>query len=76
MAGKRCLMNFVQLHDIHIFQQLQFEEILLRSTTKSWCLVNRGPIQPVIVTGLSGKIHELVHLEKAKRSVNYYQLFF
>lgn len=70
MARKR-LLNFIELHDVHIFQQLQYEEILLRSTQKSWCLINKGPIKPVIVTGLSGKIHELVHLEKAKRLVIY-----
>jgi hypothetical protein len=66
---KQIKLNYVKLNGLHIFDQLQYEEILLRSTNKSWCIVNKGPIKPVIVTGLSGKIPELVHTDLARRFV-------
>jgi hypothetical protein len=64
---KNIKLNFVKLNDCHIFQQLQYEEVFLRSTQQALCLVNKGPKKPVIVTGLSGKIPELVHVDSAKR---------
>jgi hypothetical protein len=64
---KNIKLNFVKLENCHIFQQLQYEEVFLRSTQKAWCLINKGPTKPVIVTGLSGKIPELVHVDFAKR---------
>jgi len=56
------------LHLIHtsgtsIFEQLQWEEALLRADDRNWCIINEGT-SPAIVLGISGKIDQHIHLEK------------
>lgn len=60
-------LRFARLKNVHIFEQLRLEELLLRHDDKCWCLINSGPKIPAIVTGFSGKVPELVEIEAAKR---------
>ena len=57
----------VNLRGMNIFQQLQYEELLLRNTTQNWFLYNTHSQEKTIVVGFSGKIPELVNIEKAKK---------
>ncbi len=57
-------MKIVHFKKLPVFQQLQLEEALLRANRDNWCLINEGS-PPAIVMGISGKIEELVDLEKA-----------
>ncbi len=59
-------MNFIDLGNIPVLEQLQLEESLLRTTEEDYCLVNRGS-SPAIVMGISGKPEELVDLERARQ---------
>lgn len=61
------ILNFVFLEKTSIFRQLQYEEALLRADQRNWCLMNIGT-DPAIVMGISGKVEQLVHLEKWRRS--------
>lgn len=54
-------LNLVQLHRIPIFEQLRWEEALLRADDQNWCLINVGS-PPAIVMGISGQAEELVDL--------------
>jgi len=56
-------INFLYLKNTPIFDQLQIEEALLRTSDENWCLVNEGSI-PSIVMGISGKVEELINLKK------------
>ena len=56
-------LHIVELSQIFVLQQLQWEEALLRADGRNWCLLNRGS-PPAIVMGISGKIQELIHREK------------
>jgi lipoate---protein ligase len=60
-------LRFARLKNVHIFEQLRLEELLLRQDNSCWCLINSGPKIPAIVTGFSGKVPELVNIEAAKR---------
>lgn len=60
-------IRLVRLKNTHIYDQLLIEELLFRSSQDSWCILNSGPPSPTIVTGLSGKVPELVNIEAAKR---------
>lgn len=66
-------LRFLRLTGVPIYQQLQLEEVLLRCDSMNYCIINSTPwekklAQPVsIVTGLGGKIPELVDIPKAKR---------
>lgn len=60
-------LHFVRLKNMHIFDQLRIEELLFRSSNEAWCLLNMGPQLPTVVTGLSGKVPELVNIDAAKR---------
>ena len=60
-------LRFARLRNMHIYEQLRLEELLLRYDENNYCLINTGPVLPTIVTGLSGKIHELVNINEAKR---------
>lgn len=53
------LLHLVEIRDVPILQQLEWEEALLRADQRNWCLINRGS-PPAIVMGISGKIDELV----------------
>jgi len=60
-------LKFLNLKGSHIFQQLRWEEILLRHTKHNWLVWNTGPIDPAIIVGYGGKAHELVHTDLAER---------
>jgi len=56
------------LHLIHtsgtpIIQQLQWEEALLRTDQRNWCIINEGT-PPAIVLGISGKIDQHIHSDR------------
>lgn len=61
------LLRFVELDRTPIFQQLQWEEALLRVDTRNWCLINRGS-PPAIVMGISGQMEQLISLDLLKKS--------
>jgi len=50
-----------------LFDQLKYEEMLLRHSKENWCLVSSGPHRPHIVLGLSGKVDKLVHVPRVAR---------
>ena len=52
---------------IPIFEQLRLEEALLRTSEDNWCIINRNS-PPAIVMGISGKVAELVDVEKAEKA--------
>ena len=58
-------LHLIELTQVPIFQQLQWEEALLRVDRRNWCLLNRGS-PPAIVLGISGVVDELVCSEKWK----------
>ncbi len=51
--------HLLHLKSYPIYEQLLLEEMLLRSDTRNWCLINEGST-PAIVMGISGKKEELV----------------
>lgn len=53
------LLHVVSLESIPIWQQLQWEEALLRVDQRNWCLLNRGSA-PAIVMGISGDPQQLI----------------
>ena len=60
-------LHLLNLSAVPIFQQLQWEEALLRADQRNWCLLNRGS-PPAIVMGISGQLVQLVCQEKLKQS--------
>lgn len=56
-------ITVVRLSDCSIFQQLQIEEALLRTSQDNWCLLNEGS-PPAIVLGISSKVQELINPAK------------
>lgn len=60
-------LNLVRLTSTSIFQQLQWEEALLRADQRNWCLLNQGS-PPAIVMGISGQVHQLVQQEKLEQA--------
>lgn len=63
----RHTIKYLPLRGIHIFDQLRFEEILLRHTKDNWFIYNFGHRRPTIVLGMSGKVNELLHTHKVAR---------
>ena len=61
------LINLLYLKNCSILKQLQIEEMLLRTTKDNWCILNVGS-SPAIVLGISGKVDEMVDLEKHKKT--------
>ncbi|KAI7842817.1 hypothetical protein COHA_003563 [Chlorella ohadii] len=59
------VVRLLRLAGFPILRQLQLEEALLRATQHNWFVMNDGTPQPAIVLGVSGKPHQLVHLEAA-----------
>jgi lipoate---protein ligase len=55
-------LRLLRLKDWSIFKQLQLEEALLRADQSNWCVLNENSTD-AIVMGISGKPHELIHLE-------------
>jgi len=55
----------IRLKDVSIFDQLKLEEYLLRDTNHNYCLLNAGSNQNIVM-GISGKVEELVHIDKAQ----------
>ena len=57
-------LNFVRLpQNTFIHQQLVWEEALLRTDERNWCLINQGS-SPAIVLGISGNAEVLVNHQK------------
>lgn len=54
-------MHIIDLESLPIFEQLQIEEALLRTSTEEWCLINVGA-PPAIVMGISGRPELLLNL--------------
>ncbi len=55
----------IHTQNLPVFQQLELEEALLRASFHNFCLINEGSA-PAIVMGISGKVAELVDIEKTK----------
>lgn len=62
----RPKLNLIQLKNIPIFEQLQLEEALLRTSKENFCIINQGSPK-AIVMGISGEPEKLIHLESAKK---------
>lgn len=65
MLEDKASLSVIHLKNIPIFEQLQYEEFLLRDCSQNFCLINYGS-PPAIVMGISGKLDELVHSEQAQ----------
>lgn len=59
-------LHWIELNNVPIFEQLQLEEALLRTDTRSFCLVNRGSPRSIVL-GISSQAEDLVHVERAKQ---------
>lgn len=59
------VLKCLNLNGMSIFQQLKYEELLLRHTFDNWFIYNTDSLERTIVLGFSGKIHELVNVKKA-----------
>jgi lipoate-protein ligase A len=57
-------LKIIELEGVSIMDQLLYEEYLLRDTQDNICIINHGS-SPAIVMGISGKLEELVHIDKA-----------
>jgi lipoate-protein ligase A len=62
----RSNLAFLKLQNVSIFEQLQLEELLLRTSDQNICLINTGSSR-AIVMGISGKAEELLNLEKLQK---------
>jgi len=60
-------MYILHLKNVPILEQLQLEEALLRTDTRNVCIINEGST-PAIVMGISGKVEELINLEKFQQN--------
>ncbi|XP_031474398.1 uncharacterized protein LOC116246709 isoform X1 [Nymphaea colorata] len=63
-TGDLPLINLLRFKGKPIFDQLILEEKLLRRSSDNWCIVNDGTDRPTIVSGLSGKLSQLIEVEK------------
>mmetsp|Transcript_22048 Transcript_22048/g.48385 ORF Transcript_22048/g.48385 Transcript_22048/m.48385 type:complete len:262 (-) Transcript_22048:219-1004(-) len=61
------VVKLLRLRQVPILHQLRLEEALLRVSKDNWLIVNDGTPEPAVVMGISGKIRELVNVEKALR---------
>lgn len=52
-------INLVNLQNVPILQQLQFEEALLRVDSENWCIINHGSPKSVVM-GISAKPEKLL----------------
>ena len=62
-------MKLVRCNGMHIFDQLRLEEVLLRLTCTNYCIFNTSGATngPVVITGLGGKVNELIDTRKTAR---------
>ncbi len=60
-------LHLVELAQTPIFQQLQWEEALLRADERNWCIINRGS-PSAIVMGISGQVNQLINREKLRQA--------
>ncbi|GAB4860912.1 hypothetical protein Ancab_036073 [Ancistrocladus abbreviatus] len=58
------LMNLIRMKDVPILEQLHLEEQLLRTSSENWCIINDGTKDPTIVVGISGKVDELLNVNR------------
>ena len=56
----------LNLHRYPIFDQLQLEEVLLRTDKRNWCLINIGS-PPAVVMGRTQKPEEVVDFDEIQR---------
>ena len=64
----RPVVRLLQTSKIPILYMLRLEEALLRATNDNWLFINDGAREPAIVMGISGKAHELVHVDAAHKA--------
>ena len=64
----RTPLNLLFLSGLAIFQQLEIEEALLRTSRENWCIINQGSAQTSIVMGISAIPEEVVSLEQLSSS--------
>jgi lipoate-protein ligase A len=62
------ILNILRVTKLPIFYQLKLEEALLRCTEKNWLIINDGAACPAVVLGISGKPHELIHVDQANEA--------
>ncbi len=60
-------LHLIELADVPVLQQLQWEEALLRADLRNWCLLNHGS-PPAIVIGISGQVEQLIQREKMQEA--------
>lgn len=56
-------LHLVRLQGVSIYQQLQWEEALLRAGSGDWLILNQNA-PPAIVMGISGQPDQLIHLDR------------
>lgn len=66
LPSSKIPLKIIELQNVAIFDQLTYEEYLLRDTHDNICLINHGST-PAIVMGISGKLEELVDSQQAKK---------
>ena len=60
------ILHWLELpEETTIYEQLLLEEKILREDSRNFCLINKGT-SPAIVMGISGKLNELVDIDRAK----------
>lgn len=64
---KKPDLHFIQLKGVPIFEQLQIEEALLRSSEDNFCIVNHGSDR-AIVMGLSNEVEKLIDVDAVKKA--------
>ena len=64
MAMARPPLGLVRMSGRCVLEMLRCEEVLLRRSPRSWCLVNDGVDAPTVVLGLSGKVDQLIVSER------------
>lgn len=57
-------LKCINIKGIPILEQLHLEELLLRHTKDNWFIISNGHSIPTIVLGLSGKVKELVDVDR------------
>jgi lipoate-protein ligase A len=60
-------LKVLRLRGIDIFEQLRLEELLFRKDAQNWFIFNTNNPIPKIVLGFSGKVGELVDIDKTRR---------
>jgi lipoate---protein ligase len=58
-------LNLVRLQGVPIYQQLQWEEAILRAGSGDYLILN-SKAPPAIVMGISGKPEQLIHLDRCQ----------